>query len=250
MALRKRLIRKAAEPVQEEQPRARFTRNVKPPAKVEPEVEESDEVEEQEPEVEIPEIFDTKPEEKPQQVVKKVVVPPPPTKGKPVLYHKQQELPITDSDDVPTNRPVEVTYPAEVNQIPLEIQSPAVGPGPIDNATLISLLTRIISVQEDLTAIIKSLMQPASPALTVYSGAAPQPAELPAAPKAKTGKAASAPVEKPQANIDWEKRWKKLSFEEKVAEAKAAGVVWAPHDSQARENINLTIAYKKHFGLK
>lgn len=248
MAIRQRLQRGPAAPVEEQKPtRLRFTpKNQKPTPKPEPEEDDYD----------IPEEFksdagdvslkgeENLPDEDVQ--VKKVVVPPP---SKPIMYHKREVKPVEKVEvaEVET-KPMDLNIPGPIPPVP--DVTPYQAPATVDGATLVALLERVVAVQEDLVKIIKTLAPSVTPVKVDFQYTPPAAVKQPeVAPVTK-------PVAKPAAPVaeisddrkTWEKHWKSLSFDEKVAEAKKLGVEWAPHANQARENINLTMAIKRHLG--
>lgn len=249
MALRRRLVRKQEE---QEEPRKRFQRQSKPVEKEQ----ETDTEEKGAEEDDIPEVFKRKPDEKPEEavpvpVVRRVV--PPPAKDKPVLYHKRQEvLPerveVSDIEELPV--PAKVLEDPKQLEVLLGHAKNAVEDVIVKNVTILKLLERVINVQEDLAVILKHLIGAETavvyPAKVERIEIAPtvEPAEY------KVKKPAKARPEKSAELLEFEKEWKSLTFPQKVAKAKKAGVKWEKHASQARENINLTMAFKKHLGLR
>jgi hypothetical protein len=230
MAIRSRLVKKSDEP------RQRFTRNAKPAEKeVEADVQET--VEEEDDGV--PEVFqrELEEEEVPKPVVRRVVVPPPPAKpDKPVLYSKRT---------LPEPANVELPPPVKVMPEPVKVDL-------VEKVSLLGLLERIIKVQEDLTAIVKML---AGEDIATYGNKSkvgipphiPQP--MVPSPEIEVMTEKAGKPEKSADMVAFETEWKKLTFDQKIAKAKKAGVKWEKHQSQMRENINLTMAYKKHLGL-
>lgn len=232
MAIRSRLVKKSDEP------RQRFTRNAKPAEKeVEADVQEVGDEEDDG----VPEEFQRKPEEEeaPKLIVRKVVVPPPPAKpDKPVLYSKRT-LPEPANAELPPLAKV-MSEPAKAN--------------PVEQVWR-GLLERIIKVQEDLIAVVMVL---AGKDIAAYGNKSevgippyiPQPAvpspeiEVRAEKAEKPGKQFSADY------LAWNKEWRELSFDQKVKKAKAAGVKWEKHADHGRENINLTMAYRKHMRIE